>query len=70
MEEIVLKISKNIKKEIESCGKTKTQIAKELGISKPTLSQYISGRIMPSLPTFAKLCKVIDCSADYILEIS
>ncbi len=70
MEDFELKITKNLKKEIESCGKTKTQIAKELGISKPTLSQYLSGRIMPSLPTFAKLCKIIDCSADYILEIN
>ena len=70
MEKIEVIISKNLKKEIESCGKTKTQIAKELGITKPTLSQYLSGRIMPSLPTFAKLCKVIDCSADYILDIN
>lgn len=62
-------ISENLKREIESCGKSKTQIAKELGISKPTLSQYLSGRIMPSLPTFAKLCKIIDASADYILNI-
>ena len=70
MREIEIKISENIRREIESCGKSKTQIAKELGISKPTLSQYLSGRIMPSLPTFAKLCKVIDCSADYILDIN
>lgn len=43
-------IKKNLKFEIEHCGKSKTEIAKKLGISKPTLSQYLSGRIMPSLP--------------------
>ena len=59
----------NLKKEIETCGKTKSQIASELGISKPTLSQYLSGRAMPSLVTFARLCDVIDCSADDILGL-
>lgn len=62
-------ISENLKKEVELCGKTKTEIAKELGISKPTLSQYISGKIYPSLPTFAKLCQIIDCSSDDILGL-
>ncbi len=62
-------ITKNLKREIETCGKSKTQIAKELGVSKPTLSQYISGRILPSLATFAKLCKILDCSPNDILEI-
>jgi transcriptional regulator with XRE-family HTH domain len=69
MENLENRIRKNLKKEIETCGKSKSQIANELGISKPTLSQYLSGRIMPSLPTFAKLCEVIDCSADDILFI-
>ena len=62
-------IRENLRKEILSCGKPKSQIAAELGISKPTLSQYLSGRILPSLVTFAKLCKVIDCSADDILGL-
>lgn len=62
-------ITKNLKREIELSGKTKTEIAKELGISKPTLSQYLSGKIFPSLTTFAKLCEIIDCSADEILGL-
>ena len=62
-------IKSNIKKEIELCGKNKSQIAKELGISKPTLSQYLSGKILPSLTTFARLCEIIDCSADDILGL-
>lgn len=66
---IEIEITENIKREIETCGKSKTEISKELGVSKPTLSQYLSGRIMPSLPTFAKLCKILDCSADEILNL-
>ena len=67
MDNLEMMISANLKIEIETCGKSKTQIAQELGISKPTLSQYLSGRIMPSLPTFARLCIILDCSADDIL---
>lgn len=62
-------ITNRLKEEITNCGKSKSDIAKEVGISKPTLSQYLSGRAYPSLVTFAKLCEVIDCSADDILGI-
>lgn len=62
-------ISENIKKEIENSGKTKTEIAKALGVSKPTVSQYVSGKIQPSLSTLALLCEFLDCSADDILAI-
>ena len=62
-------ISKNIKTEIENSGKTKTEIAKALGVSKPTVSQYLSGRIQPSLSTLSKLCTFLDCSADDILNV-
>ncbi len=63
------KISENIKNEIENSGKSKTEIAHALGVSNPTVSQYISGRIQPSLSTLSKLCNFLNCSADDILEI-
>ena len=62
-------ISKRLKAEIELSGKSKSEIAKAIGVSKPTVSQYLSGRIMPSLTTFAKLCDFLDCSADEILKM-
>ena len=70
MEEILdAIISKNLKNEIEQSGKSKTEIAKEIGVSKPTISQYLSGKIQPSLATFARLCICLDCSADELLNI-
>lgn len=63
------KITENIRREIENSGKSKTEIAKNIGVSKPTVSQYCSGRAQPSLATLSKLCKYLDCSADDILEI-
>lgn len=55
MNKIDKEISERLKNEILTCGKSKSQIADELGISRPTLSQYLSGKIFPSLGT----CKVV-----------
>lgn len=51
-------ISKNLKAEIEQSGKTKTEIAKAIGVSCPTISQYLSGRIQPSLATLYQVVHV------------
>ena len=62
-------ISYNLKQEIEQSGKTKTEIAKAIDVSCPTISQYLSGRIQPSLSTLSKLCTFLNCSADDILNV-
>lgn len=64
-----LLISQNIKREIELSGKSKSEIARAIGVSCPTVSQYCSGRAQPSLSTLSKLCAVLDCSADEILNV-
>ncbi len=64
------KISENIRREIEGSGKSKTEIAKALGVSNPTVSQYCPGRAQPTLAMLSKLCNFLDCSADDILEIN
>ena len=68
MDDLETRISKRLKEEIELSGKSKSELAKVIGVSKPTVSQYLSGRIMPSLVTFAKMCAFLDCSADDILK--
>lgn len=62
-------ICSRLKYEIEVCPKIKSEIADQVGISNATLSQYLSRAIFPSLPTLAKLCKVLDCSTDDILKL-
>ncbi len=69
MDTIETQITERLKAEILTCHKTKSQIAEELGVSRPTLSQYLSGRILPSLGTFARLCKILDCSSDDVLGL-
>ncbi len=63
------KISYNLKYEIENSGKSKTEIARAIGVSCPTITQYCTGRIQPTLETLSKLCRYIDVSADEILEL-
>ena len=62
-------ITENLKKEIEQSGLKKCDIAKAIGVSKATISQYLSGRAQPTLATFSKLYSVLDCSADEILNV-
>ncbi len=63
-------ISRNLKYEIEHSGRSKSDIARAIGVSTPTISQYCSGRIQPSLSTLSRLCRYLDCSADDILFIN
>ena len=62
-------ITENIKREITQSGMKKSDIAKAIGVSGATVSQYLSGRAQPSLATLSKLCAVLDCSADDILNL-
>lgn len=62
-------ITENLRQEIEMSGKSRTEIAKAIGVSCPTVSQYLSGRAQPTLATLSKLCNFLDCSADDILNI-
>ena len=55
---------------IRISGLTQTEIAKRLGIKQPTVGQYLSGRSMPALDTFANLCKILDADPAYILCIN
>ncbi len=52
---------------IKTCGMTQTEICRKLEISAATVSQYISGRAMPALDTFANLCVIIDADPAEIL---
>lgn len=52
---------------IKESGLSQTEIAKRINVKQPTVRQYISGRAMPALDTFAKLCKELELDANEIL---
>ena len=66
----IAQISQRLISEIKSSGMSQHELATKLRISQPTVSQYLSGKVMPSLETFANLCKILDVDPSYILGIT
>lgn len=51
-------------------GYTRKQLAEALGIDRSNISKYLSGSRLPDLPSFIKLCKIFNCSADYLAGLA
>lgn len=60
-------IRAKLQEAIKNSGLTQTQLAKKLNIYQTAVSQYLSGRAMPALDTFANLCAVLDLDPAEIL---
>ena len=63
-------IKKRLIEELNACSLTKSEIAKRVGVSPEMITQYVTTKKLPKLDTFAKLCKELDLSANYILGLS
>ena len=55
---------------IKQSGLTQMELARRLGIGQQTISEYMRGKSMPALDTFANLCAVLDLDSNEILCIS
>lgn len=64
---VLTDIRKRLQEAIKESGMTQSEIARRLHISQATVAQYLSGRSMPALDTFANLCAVLDADPAYIL---
>ncbi len=60
-------IRERLQEAIRQSGMTQTELAKRLNIYQSAVGQYLSGRAMPALDTFANLCAVLDVEPAYIL---
>ena len=60
-------IQKKIAEYIRQSGMTQKEIAQKLRVSQQMISQYLLGKKMPALDTFANLCEVLDADPAYIL---
>ena len=63
-------IRENLKEAIRLSGLERKDIADQVGIKYGTLSDYINRGTLPSLVTFARLCEVLEVSADEILNVT
>ena len=55
---------------LKTCGKSQVEIANALGVSKQCVSDYKSGKSVPSIQTLVYICAFLDVSADYLLGIT
>ena len=51
-------------------GIKQTEIANAVNVTKQCISDYKSGKSVPSLETLFLLCRFLDVSADYLLGLS
>ena len=65
-----MKFTERFNELIKTCGKTQVQIAKEIRVSKQCVSDYKSGKSLPSLQTLYLICKALDTTSDYLLGLS
>ena len=47
-------------------GYSLTELSKETGVSRPTLSRYENGIVYPSLPTAVLIAKALDVDLNYL----
>ncbi|MDE7079025.1 MAG: helix-turn-helix domain-containing protein [Clostridia bacterium] len=66
-EQIKLKFQEIVKRVIKLSGQSQAEIARKIGVKPQTMTDYLKGKIMPSLDNFANLCKVLDLDPVEIL---
>lgn len=52
---------------IKQSAFTQKELAEKLNVTQSCVSHYVRGTKMPSLDTFANLCKILDVDPAYIL---
>lgn len=62
-------IRKNLIEEMKNSKLTQTEIAKGINVKHQTVAQYLSGRALPALDTFANLCVLLDVDPAEILGL-
>ena len=62
-------IKQRLSQEIKASNLTTIEIAKRVGISPEMVTQYSTTKKLPKLDTFARICKELDLSANYILGL-
>ena len=66
MEEI---FKKRLYEEIKYNGITTKELAEKVGVTPEMITQYYTTKKLPKLDTFARICKALDVSADYMLGL-
>ena len=55
---------------LKTSGKSQVDIAKAINVTKQCVTDYKTGKSVPSLETLYALCKFLEVSADYLLGLT
>lgn len=55
---------------IRKSGLTQKELANKIGVCQQSVAQYLSGRAMPALDTFANICIALELDPAEILGVS
>ena len=69
MDETRRRIMKNIADEIKQSGKNQSEIARELGVARSVINDYVCGQSVPTVFSLIKLCEVLGCTSTDILGV-
>ena len=62
--ELMKIFSKNLKRIMREEKINQTELAKEIGVNRTTISRYITGQCIPSFHTIVKIADILFCSLD------
>ena len=62
--------TKRFNEVLKISGKTQVEIARAIHVTKQCVTDYKTGKSVPSLETLYLLCKFLEVSADYLLGLS
>lgn len=65
-----MNIGENIKKARKKAKVTQVEMAEKLGVYQKDISRWENGEYTPSLETFAEICRILNASADELLELN
>ena len=63
-------LGRQIKKIRMIKGISQVELARQLGISKQSVSNWENDNVMPSVDMLKKICQIFSCSSDYLLELN
>lgn len=64
-----MKFQERICEEIKHCGLTQKQLSEKLGVDPANITNWKTGKNLPSVETLYALCKLLNISADYLLGL-
>lgn len=65
-----MKFTQRFNEVLKISGKSQADIARAINVSKQCVTDYKTGKSVPSLETLYLLCRYLEISADYLLGLS